>query len=97
MFWTMVRFALYGTGALGAAILAGRLFSINHILAKLWGVTQLVWIFISTTLLVMLVRTTAQPELVINRDIPLTVVAALLAACPIVIYLRWGRNGDLAE
>lgn len=97
MFLTMVRLALYGIGALGAALLAGRLFSIDHILARLWGVSQMVWIFISTTLFVMLIKTTVHPDQVVKREIPLTVVAFLLATCPLVIYLRWGRNGDLEK
>jgi hypothetical protein len=95
VFFTVLRFALYGIGAIGAALLAGRLFAINHILAKLWGVSQLVWIFICSILITMLMEATVHPEQEVNRIFPMTVVAVLLAACPLIIYLRWGRNGDL--
>ena len=97
MFWTIFRMVAYGTGVVGAAMLAGRLFSIKHILARLWAISQIVWMFICSVLLIMLTRAALQPKVGVSREIPMVIVSMLLAACPLIIYIRWGRNGDLEK
>lgn len=97
MGWFVLRLVLYGLGVVGSALLAGRLFAINHILAKLWGISQVIWLLICTILIVMLCDANLGSDPMMGRNAIMTFVAILLAACPIITYLIWGRNGRLKE
>ena len=97
MGWFVLRLVLYGLGVVGSALLAGRLFAINHILAKLWGISQVIWLLICTILIVMLCDASLGSDPMMERNAIMTFVAILLAACPIITYLIWGRNGRLKE
>ena len=98
MFWDIFRLTAYGIGVIGAAMLTGKLFSIDHILAKLWGVSQMIWMLICAILITMLAKAMAQPsQAVSSREVPMIVISVLLAICPLAIYVRWGRNGELEK
>jgi len=94
---SMFRLILYIAGTLASVFLAGRLFSINHILAKLWGVSQIVWALVCTAMITMLVRGDFGPGAEDIRAPIMTIISILLAICPVVVYLGWGRNGGLSQ
>lgn len=97
MDWSVLRLALYGIGVISSALLAGRLLSINHIIAKLWGISQIVWCLVCSALIISLWEVDFGPGISKSRVWMFTIIAALLATCPLVVYLGWGTNGGLKE